>query len=112
MLLVSIFENDKQPVNYSTVNNVNELYRSLCVGLDVQKFLSMSNFNLFFCSFDFNYKELAETHGVTASLFSPGVENLADSVYEYMTDNLDVYFDIVKLIDEYREKIKNYKLDK
>lgn len=113
MLLVSIAERSlKEPKNYSTVNNLSELYRGLCVGLDVQKFLSMSNFNLFYCNFDFGYQELLKDNSATASLFEPVLENLADSVYDYMSDNLDVYFDIVKSIDEYRERIKNYKIDK
>lgn len=113
MLLVSIVERSlKEPNNYSTVNNLLELYRGLTAGLDVQKFLSMSNFDLFFCEFTLDYQQLIQEQNSEFTAFNPVVENLADSVYEYMSDNLDVYFDIVKQIDEYREKIKNYKLDK
>lgn len=113
MLLVSITERSAtEPKNYSTVNNISELYRGLCAGLDVQKFLSMSNFDLFFCQVDIDYNQLLQKQNYDALLFNPVVENLADSVYEYMTQNLDVYFDIVKSIDEYREKIRNYKIDK
>lgn len=113
MLLVSITERSvEEPVNYSTVKNLSELYRGLCAGLDVQKFLSMSNFDLFFCDFKFNYKELKAEEFTSGDLYNPIIENLSDSVYQYMTENLDVYFDIVKEIDEYRLKIKNYKLDK
>lgn len=113
MLLVSINERSSvEPNNYSTVKNISELYRGLCAGLDVQKFLSMSNFDLFFCQFEVDYSKLLETGQYDATVFNPVVENLADSVYEYMSENLDVYFDIVKSIDEYRAKIKSYKLDK
>lgn len=113
MLLVSITERSlNEPSNYSTVKNLSELYRGLCAGLDVQKFLSMSNFDLFFCQFEINYQHLLQEGNFDATVFNPIVENLADSVYQYMSENLDVYFDIVKSIDEYRVKIKNYKLDK
>lgn len=113
MLLVAISErSSNEPNNYSTVKNISELYRGLCAGLDVQKFLSMSNFDLFFCQFEIDYSKLLEAGQYDATVFNPVVENLADSVYEYMSENLDVYFDIVKSIDEYRAKIKNYKLDK
>ena len=113
MLLVSITErSSEQPTNYSTVKNLPELYRGLCAGLDVQKFLSMSNFDLFVCGFKFSYEELKTLEFTHADLYDPLIDNLADSVYGYMKDNLDVYFDIVKAIDDYREKIKNYKVDK
>lgn len=112
MLLVSIAELGNNHKNFSTVENIAQLYRGLCAGLDVQKFVNMSNYSLFFCNFDFNYDELIETDGVTGSLFAPGVENLADSVYEYMRDNVDVYYDILTKIDEYRQQVKNYNVDK
>ena len=114
MYLVSIFENGK-PSNFQTVDNLNDLYRGLCTGLDVSKFNAMSNFNLFFGETNLSTleKEFSEDSLDTSFAFDIWdctCENLADSVYEYMRDHLNVYYDIVKQIDEFKEKIINYNL--
>ena len=115
MFLVSIYENGKS-LNYQTVDNLNDLYRGLCSGLDVNKFNAMSNFNLFVGSTNLellekNFNPALETTSFNFDVYECYTENLADSVYDYMRDNINVYYDLVKLIDDFREKISNYKLD-
>jgi hypothetical protein len=117
MYLVSIFESGK-PLGFQTVNSLNDLYRGLCSGLDVSKFNAMSNFNLLISQTDLfedisTFGEMLEAGSSRDfSLWNVTIENLSDSIYDYMRDNLNVYYDIVKQIDEFKEKITNYKLDK
>lgn len=111
MILVSISEKNTSQKNYSTVENLTQLYRGLSANLDLQKFITMSNFNLFTCSFPFDYDELIINNGLDTRFYEPCVTNLADSMYEFMQDNLDVYYDVVRQIDEYRSKVKKYQLD-
>lgn len=119
MYLVSIYESDKS-LNFQTVESLNDLYRGLCNGLDVNKFNSYSNFNLLVCNCNIpsdihcllsDLNKDNQNHA-SYSFFESTNENLADSIYDYMQDNINVYFDIVKQIDDFREKIINYKLDK
>lgn len=112
MILVSISEKNTSLKNFTTVENLSQLYRGLCANLDLQKFVSMSNFNLFTCNFNFDYDKLVIDNIFETTFYEPIVENLSDSLYFYMQDNLDVYYDIVREIDEYRKKVKNYNIDK
>lgn len=117
MYLVSIFESGK-PLTFQTVDNLNDLYRGLCSGLDVNKFNAMSNFNLLISQTDLSsdvsvFGEISETGASRDfSVCNVTIENLSDSIYDYMRDNINVYYDIVKHIDEFKEKITNYRLDR
>lgn len=112
MFLISIKERESDFKNFSTVENLTQLYRSLSVGLDIQKFINMSNMDLFMASFDFDFDYLIMNNSLECLIHDCFVENLADSVYEYMNENIEVYYDIVKKIDEYRQQVKNYNVDK
>lgn len=112
MILVSVVENDKQPVNWSTFSSLTEMYRGIASGLDLQKFIAMSNFTLYAAFFEFDVENFIKGEEIDSKIYHPITENLADTLYEYMYDHLDVYYDLIRQIDDYRGKVDRYKVDK
>lgn len=112
MYLISVTPYEKKFENFSTVNSLGDFFRSICQDLNIQKFMSLSNFNLFLCQIDNIPETFSLSEDFDISCWNCSVENLSDAVYSYLKDNISQYFELVKSIDDYRKQISNYTLDK